>query len=253
MISGFINLRTLLGINKLILLPFLLGLALIIYGRSTLLPDCNVSWLRRVVILWCSACFFNLAGQSLAWGQVDRFYAPLWPMVLVLAFTGNYFLLKNISGLSHYVRANMNKNIIKFLAGIMTGIFYLVLNPPILHPVESFLFSRPRETIQAVRESKAILCSAKRNGAIISDVSDVLSVELHGCNLLMCRYEFDTSLLESSSSLQEWDKFVDVEAIFISRQGWEHMSQEDKKILREKKPIYPRIINFADGSRLYLK
>jgi len=173
-------------------------------------------------------------------------------MVLVIAFTGNYFFLKYISELFNHVRTRISKNTIKFLAGIVTGIFYLVLNLPNFYPVESFLFSRPRETLQAVRESKTILCKAKINGAIVSDVSDVFSVELHGCNFLMCRYEFDSNLLEFSR-LKEWYKYVDVVAIFISRKGWEHMSREDKEILREKKLIYPRIIDFADGSRLYLK
>jgi hypothetical protein len=252
MISALFNLRTLLNINKLILLPFLLGLALIIYGRSKFLLDLNVAWLRRVVILWGAAFFFNLAGQSLAWGQLDRFYAPLWPMVLVLAFTGSYFLMKHILGLSRYLKDRMSNTTTKSLAGIITGILYLILNPPILHPLESFLFSRPRETIQAVRESKAFLCGREMDGALISDVSDVFSVELHGCNLLMCRYEFDSNLLESSS-LNEWDKFVNVVGIFISRKGWDHMDQEDKKILGEKEKTYPRIINFSDGSRLYLR
>ena len=104
-----------------------------------------------------------------------------------------------------------------------------------------------------MRESKKILCEVQPKGAIVSDVSDVFSVEMHGCNLMMCRYEFDTKLLEESSSLHEWDKFVNVTAIFISRKGLEHMSQEDKDILAQKKNLYPRIINFADGSRLYLK
>jgi hypothetical protein len=252
-IFGVLNLRTLLNINKMVLLPFLLGLGIVIHSSLKLRSDVNLPWFRRVVILWSAACFFNLTGQSLAFGQVDRFYAPLWPMVLVLSFVGNYFLLQYVSKLFNSVRSRISNHNIKSLAGIMTAILYLALNPPILHPLESFLFSRPRETMQAVRESKTILCETHTKGAIVSDVSDVFSVELHECNLMMCRYEFDTKLLGGASSLQEWDKCVDVTAIFISRKGLEQMSQEDRAILREKEKKYPRIINYADGSRLYLK
>ena len=252
MISGVLNLRTLLNISKMVLLPFLLGLGIVIHGNLKLLSDVNLPWFRRVVILWVAACFFNLAGQSLAFGQLDRFYAPLWPMVLVLAFVGNYFLLQYISELFIFFKARVSKNTITSLAGIITGVLYLALNPPLFHPVEAPLSFRPWKTVQAVRECKDILCGATTNGAIISDVSDVFAVELHGCKLLMCGYQFDTRLLESSS-LKEWDKFVDVAAIFISKKGLEQMSQEDRGILREKEKEYPRIIDFADGSRLYLK
>jgi hypothetical protein len=251
MIFGVINLRNFLSISKIVLLPFLLGLCIVIYKNLKLLSDVNLPWFRMVVILWGSACLFNLVGHSFGIHD-NRHYASLWPLVLVLTFAGNYFLLQYISKLFSFSRSRVSNHTIKSLSGIMTAILYLALNPPLFHPVKAPMLFRPWETVQAVRECKALLCETKTNGAIISDVSDVFAVELHGCNLLMCGYQFDTSLLESSS-LKEWDKFVDVKAIFISRKGWEHMSQEDKKILGEKEKAYPRIINFADGSRLYLK
>lgn len=248
--SGICNMRILLVINKLILLPSLMGMVLVYIYKPPLSVDLEFGWFKGMAIMWVAACFFNLAGSSFAWGQLPRFYAALWPMILLFAFAGTLFFLNYLKRIiKKYIKVEMSETATKLMAGIITGFLYVILNPPLLHP-GNVSGTRPWETVQAARKSRAIFCGANTKGAIVSDVSDVLAVELRGCKILMCRYRSD-SISPGPASFKEWDKLVDVSAFFISREALEYMPQEDRSFLAEKEMNYPHTMVLEDGSKIY--
>lgn len=248
--TGIAQWRSLLLVNVLLVIPFLLGLAcLALYAlksKNARLTEFFqradakgwVDWKRvaRLYVLLGVAVAGNGLGISF-YVQEGRLYAPFHPFVLLLAWCGISAL---VAILPLQGRAWL-PTAVQVAIAVVVGVSYVALNLP--HATTALTPAAiDTPTVLAYREARRVYCQPSVPGAILSDLTGMLAVESFGCHKLTVGFARNSDIalireLARPSSVLLSNKIVDT-------------LPADNGILAFALTC-AKVETLADGSRLY--